>query len=85
MRIFVGAGSVVVSSVPPNATVVGVPGHVVAYAEPGNDTVLRLPDPEWDTIQRLEERLERLERQVGLLRKDSSGVDARHSEEQGGP
>jgi len=60
----IGAGSVVVSNVPPNATVVGVPGHVVAYADPGDETVLKLPDPEWDVIQRLEERLGRLERRV---------------------
>ncbi len=57
----IGAGSVVVTNVPPNATVVGVPGHVVAFADPGNDTVLRLPDPEWDVIQRLEERIAELE------------------------
>ncbi len=57
----IGAGSVVVTNVPPNATVVGVPGHVVAFADPGDDTVLKLPDPEWDIIQRLEARIEELE------------------------
>jgi serine O-acetyltransferase len=57
----IGAGSVVVTNVPSNATVVGVPGHVVAFADPGDDTVLRLPDPEWDVIQRLEARVEELE------------------------
>jgi serine O-acetyltransferase len=57
----IGAGSVVVTSVPPNATVVGVPGHIVAYHNPGNDTIERLPDPEWDRIQLLEERIEALE------------------------
>lgn len=57
----IGAGSVVVTNVPPNATVVGVPGHVVAYVDPGDDTVLRLPDPEWDIIQRLEARIGELE------------------------
>ena len=53
----IGAGSVVVTNVPPNATVVGVPGHVVAYRDPGSDTVLHLPDPEWDRITALEQRL----------------------------
>jgi serine O-acetyltransferase len=63
----IGAGSVVVTNVPPNATVVGVPGHVVAFADPGDDTVLRLPDPEWDVIQRLEERIEELEARLALI------------------
>ena len=60
----IGAGSVVVINVPPNATVVGVPGHIVAFADPGDDTVLRLPDPEWDIIQTLEGRVEELERRL---------------------
>jgi serine O-acetyltransferase len=54
----IGAGSVVVTNVPSNATVVGVPGHVVAYRDPGSDTVLHLPDPEWDRITALEQRVE---------------------------
>jgi len=63
----IGAGSVVVTNVPPNATVVGVPGHVVAYRDPGSDTVLHLPDPEWDRITALEQRIEEIaERLRGL-------------------
>jgi serine O-acetyltransferase len=54
----IGAGSVVVTNVPSNATVVGVPGHVVAYRDPGSDTVLHLPDPEWDRITALEQRVD---------------------------
>lgn len=57
----IGAGSVVVSNVPPNATVVGVPGHIIAYHDSGNDTIVRLPDPEWDRIEDLEQRVRRLE------------------------
>jgi serine O-acetyltransferase len=60
----IGAGSVVVTNVPPNATVVGVPGHIVAYADPGNETILKLPDPEWDVIQRLENRVAELEERI---------------------
>jgi serine O-acetyltransferase len=60
----IGAGSVVVTNVPANATVVGVPGHIVAYQEPGEDTTVRLPDPEWDRIQDLEERVGRLEERL---------------------
>ena len=63
----IGAGSVVVTNVPANATVVGVPGHIVAYVDPGDDTILRLPDPEWDIIQRLEERITQLENRITQL------------------
>ena len=65
----IGAGSVVVTNVPPNATVVGVPGHIVAFVDPGDDTVLRLPDPEWDIIQELEGRIEELEARLKALEK----------------
>ena len=41
-----------------------MPGHVVAFQEPGEETVVRLPDPEWDRIQALEERVERLEKRL---------------------
>jgi serine O-acetyltransferase len=58
----IGAGSVVVSSVPAYATVVGVPGHIVAFTNSSNDTVERLPDPEWDRLQELERRVAELER-----------------------
>jgi serine O-acetyltransferase len=60
----IGAGSVVVANVPDYATVVGVPGHVVAYYDPGNDTILRLPDPEHDRIEELEKRVIDLEDEV---------------------
>jgi len=63
----IGAGSVVVTNVPPNATVVGVPGHIVAFADPGDETVLRLPDPEWDIIQQLEGRIAELEARLKAL------------------
>ena len=63
----IGAGSVVVTNVPPNATVVGVPGHIVAYRDPGSDTVLHLPDPEWDRITALEGRIEELTQQLRAL------------------
>jgi serine O-acetyltransferase len=63
----VGAGSVVVTNVPPNATIVGVPGHIVAYRDPGSDTVQHLPDPEWDRITALEERIDNLNAKVREL------------------
>jgi serine O-acetyltransferase len=63
----IGSGSVVITSVPAHATVVGVPGKVVAYYEPGNDTVVRLPDPEWDRIEDLGRRVEELQARIAEL------------------
>jgi len=56
----VGAGSVVVSSVPPYSTVVGVPGRAVGVRYPDHP-VHRLPNPEADDIERLEHRIAQLE------------------------
>ena len=63
----IGAGSVVVTNVPAYATVVGVPGKVVAYYDPGNDTTVRLPDPEWDRIEELSLKVEELHARVAEL------------------
>ncbi|MDD5509862.1 MAG: serine O-acetyltransferase [Dehalococcoidales bacterium] len=60
----VGAGSVVLDSVPPNATVVGVPGRVVAVRNPDTDTVERLPDPIGEQLERLEMRIAELEKRL---------------------
>lgn len=64
----IGAGAVVVSNVPQYSTVVGVPGHVVAYYDPGDDTVLRLPDPEHDRIESLELAVSELRLEMRRLR-----------------
>jgi serine O-acetyltransferase len=63
----IGAGSVVVTNVPAYATVVGVPGRVIAYYDPGNDTIQRLPDPEWDRIEELSQTIEELKERVLAL------------------
>ena len=57
----IGAGSVVITSVPPHATVVGVPGRVVEVRNPDTETVEKLPDPVWEKIESLEGRISELE------------------------
>jgi serine O-acetyltransferase len=68
----IGAGSVVLSEVPPNSTVVGVPGRVVK-----RDNVkvpreeldqIHLPDPVSSDISRLEEEILALQAEVRELR-----------------
>jgi serine O-acetyltransferase len=63
----VGAGSVVVQSVPPNATVVGVPGRVVAIRDADTGTIERLPDPVAEAITALQERVRQLEERLARL------------------
>ena len=73
----IGAGSVVIEEVPPNCTVVGVPGRIVRM---GNQKIPRtdmdqihLPDPVKADIQRLQEenmwmmkKMEELEKRIEL-------------------
>lgn len=70
----IGSGAVVIKPVPPRATVVGVPGRVVAPKEQAEPPRLdlehaRLPDPVVDALRSLEARIEALEksasRQIG--------------------
>jgi serine O-acetyltransferase len=66
----IGAGSVVLRTVPPNSTVVGVPGWVVATHHPDTDIHERvevLPDPEGETIHALQERVVLLEARLSAL------------------
>jgi serine O-acetyltransferase len=64
----IGANSVVIADVPPNATVVGNPGHVVRVdgrkVEGPDADWIHLPDPVADAIRGLSSRLEALERAV---------------------
>jgi serine O-acetyltransferase len=71
----IGASSVVIKSVPPGVTVVGIPGRIVTKVErPAMDLQHgRLPDPVAEAIrlvlkdqQLLEERLKRLEEASGV-------------------
>ena len=72
----IGSGSVVVKSVPPEATVVGIPGRIVKdHREPSLELEHgKLPDPVAEAIglvlkeqDQLEERLKRLESAIGIV------------------
>ncbi|HEX3078585.1 MAG TPA: serine O-acetyltransferase [Lachnospiraceae bacterium] len=67
----IGAGSVVLSEVPPNSTVVGVPGRVVKVANlkiPREDLdQVHLPDPVLNDLSRLQDENRILSEQVKVL------------------
>ncbi|MDQ7794653.1 MAG: serine O-acetyltransferase [bacterium] len=71
----IGAGAVVVRPVPPNCTVVGVPGRIVVRdgvrlnpLDHGN-----LPDPQVELMDDLLQRVARLERQLGSTSRRAAG------------
>jgi serine O-acetyltransferase len=68
----VGAGSVVIRSVPDNSTVVGVPARVVRSRAEAADNLEHgnLPDPEGQLIDDLSRRIEQLEAQMRMLAED---------------
>jgi serine O-acetyltransferase len=61
----VGANTVVIADVPPNATVVGNPGHTVRVegrkVEGPDSDWIHLPDPVADSVRKLSERLGAIE------------------------
>lgn len=67
----VGSNSVVVKSVPPGSTVVGVPGRIVVRSGVTEGEELehgRLPDPVLQRCQDLDERLRAIEARLGIPR-----------------
>lgn len=61
----IGAGSIVLKEVPPNATVVGVPGRVIKLdGERVDDLCQALPDPVTDELDKLKGRIDELERRL---------------------
>jgi serine O-acetyltransferase len=72
----IGAGSVVIHSVPDDSTVVGVPGRVVrARGETGVLEHGKLPDPEGQAIEELSRRVEQLEAQLRALQEAAQRVN----------
>jgi serine O-acetyltransferase len=88
----IGSGSVVIKSVSPGVTVVGIPGRAVEdHRKPIRDLEHgRLPDPVAEAIRlvlkeqdRLEERMERLEKECGLsIAGDELGEERKKIEEE---
>jgi len=71
----IGAGSVVLKEVPPNSTVVGIPGKVVIQDGVRLQHKLNhsdLPDPTGDRIYKLEQELSRLKQELQFLQKERS-------------
>jgi serine O-acetyltransferase len=73
----IGANTVVIHDVPPNSTVVGIPGHPVRVEGrrpegPDADWV-HLPDPIADAIKALARRIESLERQAAVADQPAGG------------
>lgn len=69
----VGAGSVVVRSVPPDATVVGVPAKIAGMPQPSTPSEKldhnKLPDPVLIVISQMLDRLSRLEERIQTYEK----------------
>ena len=68
----IAANSVVLREVPPNATVVGVPGHIVRLCGEKLDHI-HTPDPVTLEIEELKQRLSRLEAALEDVQSDRGG------------
>jgi serine O-acetyltransferase len=71
----IGAGSVVVTEVPPHSTVVGIPGRVVQHSGDKHLETIDLdhhdlPDPEAKAINYLADKVRELERELYQLRQE---------------
>jgi len=80
----IGSNSVVIKEVPPNSTVVGVPGRMVMTAETRSEkTDLehgKMPDPEAKAIACLFDQIRELERKYNELAQDHEALKRRLNE-----
>lgn len=67
----IGAGSVVITSAPANATVVGVPGRVVSIRNPDTDTTERLPDPVGERLEEIEKKIDELAKRLAQVKEST--------------
>jgi len=82
----IGGGSVVVKEVPPNCTVVGVPGRIVARdgvkVDNGHDDIdldhNLLPDPVADALATMQARIDELEEQLKSMAKEARDEDIQY-------
>jgi len=83
----IGSGSVVLDNVPPNSTVVGIPGRVVKGEGVQRDAAHmidlehRLPDPVAKAIGSLADYVQSLEKRVNELSARQGGLEERHAED----
>ena len=68
----VGAGSVVVHSVPSDSTVVGIPGRIVRTRGQIADDLQhgQLPDPQGQELENMQQRVDQLELAMRALREE---------------
>ena len=82
----IGAGSVVLEEVPPNCTVVGVPGRIVKMDNkkvPRSDMdQIHLPDPVLSDIKRLQEENLRLHKELKRLVKEIRCVEKKGDDDE---
>ncbi|MBC7319421.1 serine O-acetyltransferase [bacterium] len=75
----IGAGSVVLKSIPPNSTVVGVPGKIVRRNGHKLTPAEQLahgdvPDIEYEMIERLEQEVKVLKEEIAKLKQDLASI-----------